>query len=149
MPYKYLLSFFILISIFTSGCLSNQQNQMNKSQSKPPVSIYDKKWILVNTDQSPYTAFVNFKEDGKVSGFSGCNTFFSKATISENDISANLITIGPLASTRKMCAKAMQFETNVISNLSNVTHYKIDTIDNIETLYLYQNQTEMLIFTYK
>ena len=144
MPFKFLISLVILIPFFTTGCQSDKQNQMIKGETKSSISIYNKKWILVNTDKSPYTAFVVFKEDGKVSGFSGCNTFFTKATISDDTIS-----IVKLASTRKKCAKAMQFESNVISNLSSATHYKISSLGKIETLYLYQNQTKTLTFTYQ
>ena len=42
--------------------------------------------------------YVAFSDDGKVTGFGGCNRFFGGYTVSGNSIK-----IGPLASTRKGC----------------------------------------------
>ena len=64
--------------------------------------------------------FIRFQADGRVSGTGGCNRFFGSYTLSGNKLS-----IGPLASTRMLCApNIMKAERQFHMNLENVVTFK-------------------------
>ena len=72
---------------------------------------------------------ISFDEaTNKVSGFSGCNTFFGSYTIIDN-----AITFKGLGSTRKMCAdkNAILNETKMLTALGKTTHF--ETKDDVIT----------------
>ena len=58
--------------------------------------------------------YVAFSEDGKVTGFGGCNRFFGGYTVSGDSIK-----IGPLASTRKGCPDTLNLEVEFFSALQS------------------------------
>lgn len=62
-----------------------------------------------------------FGEDGEVSGSAGCNNFFGGYTAADGAIE-----IGPLASTRKLCAEegVMEQEAAYLAALENATTYE-------------------------
>ena len=62
-----------------------------------------------------------FGEDGEVSGSAGCNSFFGGYTAADGAIE-----IGPLASTRKLCAEdgVMEQEAAYLTALENATTYE-------------------------
>lgn len=65
-----------------------------------------------------------FSEDGQISGSSGCNNYTGSYAV-ESDT----ITIGPLATTRKLCAEPdgiMEQEAQYIAALQNAATYQID-----------------------
>jgi heat shock protein HslJ len=63
-----------------------------------------------------------FDEDGQVSGSAGCNNYFGSYTTD-----GNAIKIGPLASTRKMCAdpEVMDQEAAYLTALETAATFKI------------------------
>ena len=65
--------------------------------------------------------YVAFSEDGKVTGFGGCNRFFGGYTVSGDSIK-----IGPLASTRKGCPDTLNLEVEFFSALQSAETFKQD-----------------------
>jgi heat shock protein HslJ len=64
---------------------------------------------------------IQFTEDGRVAGSTGCNRYFGSAEIEGSDVS-----FGSLAGTRKMCAAAlMDQETKFFQAMENVTSWEI------------------------
>jgi heat shock protein HslJ len=141
MTFKYLFSLIFIALFSTLGCQSTANNKNQPDEKKSSADLFNIKWILQHSAQDKYSAFMLFKPNGKVSGFSGCNKFFGKMSLSDNKIS-----FSRLATTRKMCSKAMSFESNLISSLSSVNTYKIVENSTIKQLYLYNNHTEVFIF---
>ncbi len=70
----------------------------------PPFSVPGSEWSIVSLASATVTddveRFVQFAGEGRVSGHSGCNGFFG--TYSQT---ADVLKIGPLASTKKLCRK--------------------------------------------
>jgi heat shock protein HslJ len=67
---------------------------------------------------------VRFDEDGRISGNSGCNRFQGSY-----EINGESLNVGPLASTRKMCASPegiMEQEANVLQALEKASTFKMD-----------------------
>jgi putative lipoprotein len=63
--------------------------------------------------------YVAFSEDGKVTGFGGCNRFFGGYTIEGNSIK-----IGPLASTRKGCPDTLNLEVEFFKALQEAVTFE-------------------------
>jgi len=93
------------------------------------ASLTDTKWklngMLVNdgvvNDVAFENAFVEFTQDGKISGNAMCNSFLGEFTQSENSLE-----IWALASTKKMCpAEVNSYETQILADLQNVSKYEI------------------------
>lgn len=80
--------------------------------------------------------FVQFRAKGELSGSGGCNNFFGTY-----DLDGTSLTIGPLASTKKMCAGAMDTEREFLSALQQArrieaTHLTLNIFDASGTLLL-------------
>ena len=63
--------------------------------------------------------YVAFSDDGKVTGFGGCNRFFGGYTVSGNSIK-----IGPLASTRKGCPDTLNLEVEFFKALQEAETFQ-------------------------
>ena len=71
----------------------------------PPESLNDTTWAIVMIDQLPVLEGIATElrfADGRVSGSAGCNRFNGEYTLS-----SNVITFGPIASTRMMCPEKL------------------------------------------
>ena len=79
---------------------------------------------------------------GRVSGNSGCNTYFADYTTNVNSL-----TFGELAVTKKMCANknTMQVENNFLEAMNNVGGYRIQ--ENVLTLYAKSDQSVLITAT--
>lgn len=108
--------------------LQSQTNSMEFSAAQM-ASLTDTKWklngMLINdgvvNDAAFENAFVEFTQDGKISGNAMCNSFFGEFTQSENALE-----IWALASTKKMCPEEVNsYETQILADLQNVSQYEI------------------------
>ncbi len=98
-------------------------------------TILDAYWMLLSIEgESPQapnntrTAYLRLQEsENDIKGFSGCNNFFGKYTLSGNSLS-----FSNLGSTRMMCPD-MEQESRFMNVLERVTAYSI--ADRILTLY--------------
>jgi putative lipoprotein len=78
--------------------------------------------VIANTNSITLT----FKNDGTLTGFSGCNNFNGGYTLSGKTTEfGKEITIGPLASTKMYCADTADFETSYLNNLQKTQTYTI------------------------
>lgn len=65
--------------------------------------------------------FIYFEEDGRVSGFSGCNNYSGTYTL-ENP---NNLTFSPLAATLKYCEESAEIEAIFMKVLSTIKSYTV------------------------
>lgn len=114
------------------------------SPTKPPASLTDTNWELTELDGAPAIPGANgnvlnmmLASDGsQASGFAGCNQFTGGFTVDGDQI-----TLGPLASTRKMCAEAMDQETSFLQALGKVKRFAI----NQEALSLFDAEGQQVL----
>jgi heat shock protein HslJ len=81
--------------------------------------VTDGKCFLLSGER-PY---IKFGSDKKLSGFSGCNTYFGTYGVNENRIA-----IGKIGSTRMYCEGMMEIETKYLSTLEKIEKYEIESI---------------------
>jgi heat shock protein HslJ len=121
---------------------SSLRYELKNIISKTPALNSDdllKEWTVIKIKgleqltASPTMIFE--KEDFKVAGFAGCNTYFSTYTISGNTLS-----LGPAGATRKLCPD-MSVEDVFFKNLPDIARYEIIK----KELYLYDQRDELLI----
>lgn len=98
-------------------------------KEQPLTQLAGSEWGLQGSDQ-----FVAFKTKGELNGNGGCNNFFGSYTQE-----GNILTFGPLASTRKMCHGKMEAERRFMESLQKArryeaTHKVITFFDEDETL---------------
>lgn len=114
------------------------KNVISKIPSMDNAELF-KEWTVIKIkgleqlSSSPTMTFE--KEDPKVSGFAGCNNYFSSYEISENTLS-----FGPAGATRKLCPD-MSVEDSFLKQLPNIARFEIVK----KELYLYDQNDELLI----
>lgn len=98
-----------------------------------------KEWTVIKInglDQLSTSPTMIFqREDTKVSGFAGCNNYFSTYSVSDNTLS-----FGPAGSTKKLCPD-MSVEDIFFKTLPNIARYEVVK----KELYLYDQNDELLI----
>lgn len=114
------------------------KNIISKVPSMDNAELF-KQWTVIkiqgleNLSSSPTMTFE--KEGTKVSGFSGCNNYFSSY-----EISKNALRFGPAGATRKLCPD-MSVEDTFLNQLPNIARFEIIK----KELYLYDQNDELLI----
>lgn len=70
--------------------------------------------------------FIQFSENGKLSGFAGCNSLFGSYSTKGAEMGSDRsLKLGPLATTRKACSSpVMNAEFEFLKNLESVATYK-------------------------
>lgn len=85
---------------------------------------------------------LNFTNDGKINGFSGCNNYVSGYTIE-----GEVIKIAQAASTLKACPEdLMNQEMAFMTALSKITRYKINAQNQLELYYKTDEGAGLLVF---
>lgn len=142
---KYLLFLITLACISTSQLHSKilfEVDDFETIAAKQPIEDHTKlfkEWKILKIkgveqiSSSPTMTFE--KEESKVTGFAGCNNYFSTYTISGNNLS-----FGPAGATRKLCPD-MTVEDAFLILLPKVARYEIIK----KELYLYDQSDELLI----
>lgn len=109
--------------------------------------LMDKEWKLeyLKWDGAQYgiegkAPTLTFKNDGKVSGFGGCNNYFGTFTIH-----GRTIDIGEIGATRMMCDGKMELEENFLKALG----IEVRAIFNEGKLVLSSDGGNKMIFAYK
>jgi len=114
---RIILSLGILL-IFTSSCSILNFN------SDPVKKLIANEWAvksILGTDINPMNftrgiPSISFQEDGKVTGFGGCNTFFSTYNLTETGLD-----IRDIAATRMACEGVSEAQfLNVLERANNV-----------------------------
>lgn len=111
---------------------------IDKTPSDSDVGLY-KKWTVIklkDLDQLSSSPSLMFeKEASKVTGFAGCNNYFSTYTLS-----ANALSFSNTGATRKLC-EDMSVEDSFLKLLPQVARFEIIK----KELYLYDINDELLI----
>lgn len=102
-----------------------------------PGTAWAVKAIAGNSVQGNLTVTVNFGEDGRISGTSGCNRYFS-----DYKVDSNTLTIGLIAGTKMMCGPdAMKIEHNFLSLLHKAETF---SVSNTGSLVITANNGDMI-----
>ena len=111
-----------------------QRSRRDIRKTRPLASLEGSEWGPETT--STTEQFVAFKSDGEIIGHGGCNAFFGQYTQE-----AQTLTIGALASTKKMCPEIMEAEAAFLSSLQearriDATHSHLKLYDANDDLVL-------------
>ena len=93
---------------------------------KPDVSLTNTYWKLVELNGAAVSPgedrelHMILRSDEQVGGYAGCNQFTGSVTVTGDGLS-----LGPIASTRRMCAQGMQQEDAFLQALENARRYSI------------------------
>lgn len=110
----------ILASLILIGCANNDGQIIDNSELEPASStqpLTGKTWILQASNQPllPESVItIEFTEDGKLNGSSGCNSYFGSYTI-EGDI----LTVDGIGATEMWCEDMMEQEMAFLEMLQN------------------------------
>jgi len=119
-----LLSVLLVGSLFFSACGTSKESTVTK------FSLADTKWRLIELMGGPIPATMTSvnevtlqfaKDDNRVSGFSGCNTYGGGYTTSET----SGISFSQMLSTMKACPSNMDLESAYLKMLQEVDNYAI------------------------
>ncbi len=91
-------------------------------------------WTVITINTQSVVATENNKplslslqaDEHKVSGFAGCNNMMGSYTNNKTSNNDKTLLFGPIASTRRMCAKGMEQEYSYLNALQAVTRYAIE-----------------------
>lgn len=131
-------SLFILL---VASCLMGLSSCKSMTQLTPLSLLKVHHWTLSSlsgenlgefSDQLPS---LDFMDGGKLSGFTGCNSFTGNFTLQEDTISLDFI-----AMTRRACLG--NGETHFINALEKVSHFTVGE----DKLTLFENGTELMTF---
>ena len=110
-------------TLFLAGC-AKVASDVRKT--RPLASLEGSEWGPEASN--PADQFVAFKSNGEITGHGGCNQFFGQYTQE-----GQTLTIGALASTKKMCRDFMESEAAFLQNLQNTR--RVDATHLILKLY--------------
>jgi len=117
---------FIILAIFLNSCSTSQEtvNSNHKNNLKDDTALSGKYLITALGNEKPdldlYIVFDSVP--GKVSGFSGCNSFFGRYVLKGNQLS-----FSGFASTNMLCRERMNLvESKMMKLLSEVNNYQLD-----------------------
>lgn len=110
----------------------------SKSQNSFP--LIGTTWIIesVNDELLETQVFIKLNEDNRLSGFAGCNRFFSNFIVGEDQLEFGLV-----GSTKMMCPD-METESLVFSVIDRTRAYKIKE----DTLLLLNEKRQLLAQAY-
>jgi heat shock protein HslJ len=128
-----------LLLLILAGCSTSKTN--------PALSLVGKSWALSSVagaaaDPAIYTQGMpnlHFLEDGRIAGFTGCNSFSGSFAINGLDA----IELNPGAMTRKACPGSG--EKDFVSALEKVKNFKLEK----GALTLMDGSTELMSFVPK
>jgi|GEM_PF-1488961 len=103
----------------------------NAQKTQPLASLAGSEWGFADQPQT-----ISFKSGGEVRGFGGCNNFFG--TYVQD---GQMLTFGPLASTKKFCQGMMDDESAFLQSVQKTreyeaTHLSMSLIDENGTVLL-------------
>ncbi|WP_409432146.1 META domain-containing protein [Litorimonas sp. RW-G-Af-16] len=124
----------ILGTVALSVGLAACTKAVTDHQAKRPLSdLAGSEWGPADNAQDQ---FVAFKTAGEIIGSGGCNNFFGNY---EQD--GDKLTIGALASTRKMCPSGMEAEADFLARLQEARRIEATH----KTLVIYDESGDMIL----
>ncbi|KGJ87739.1 META domain-containing protein [Colwellia psychrerythraea] len=121
--------------------LSTQLIACNSSTTLPTPETLSGSWLVQSIKNKPVisqsSARLTFDQKNKLSGSASCNNISTSYSLQNNSIS-----IGPIATTRKMCLPAlMQQESLLLQALGKVKRFQL----NNDQLSMYDHQGSLQI----
>jgi heat shock protein HslJ len=119
----------LLLAFSLTACTASEQI-LERDSVKNTQSLEATSWWVEDIDgkgviDNSHTT-IEFGEDGKVSGDTGCNRYFGSYETTEKEGAAMGITFGPLAGTRRACAPAlMNQESDFYRSMASVRQWEI------------------------
>lgn len=113
------------LAVVISSLMSPLSSAQVKTASAPPLtspgltSLIGSEW----GPENGFDQFVQFKQDGELYGFAGCNSFIGNYLQTQNRLR-----ITSLTTTQKKCAGVMGAEAAFIDGMKNAHTLKIDGI---------------------
>ena len=136
------LSVFALSGLLLSGCSTSTGASAGYNvTTKTSSSLNDTQWNLIEEDEmikgfNGDNVHITISEDGKLTGFAGCNQIFSEGVINGSEIKFDLI-----GGTKINCPM-MKSEEYLTKTLSSVNRYEIKGNE----LYFYKGNLLLLRF---
>ncbi|PHV32754.1 META domain-containing protein [Janthinobacterium sp. BJB312] len=124
MPHRLKYLAFAAAIAMAGGCAATSDSV------KPNASLTNTYWKLTQLDGTPVAMApqqerevrITLTDDGKVTGFTGCNRVMGGYTVA-----GTTLRFTQLAGTRMACPPPlMQLESAVLANLNSVTGYQLD-----------------------
>jgi len=123
----------LLVSVFglnacvaTNTTYSNGSSGYSTYKPKPAVKpqFTTEEWVLASLNNTSYRGpkiTLQLSSQKRVSGFSGCNRYFSSAV----EVNGNRLRFGTISSTKKLCTdrNSNQVEKSYLQALRGVTHF--------------------------
>ena len=112
------------------GCAATSDSAKPDNGLAPQASLTNTYWKLTQLDGAPVTMApqqerevrITLTDDGKVTGFTGCNRVMGGYTLA-----GTALRLTQLAGTRMACQPPlMQLESAVLVNLNSVTGYQLE-----------------------
>lgn len=124
---KFLLSLFTLVTL-TGSCNSAKETLVEQKEGMAQTRLsgtYNIKQ-LESKDITSKNLTITFNDStNQVSGFSGCNTFFSNYTVKENTLK-----LGPIATSKKYCvAEQNRLEQVFLKALNSINAFSLNNDD--------------------
>jgi putative lipoprotein len=127
-----------LVAVFgVVGCASDEDGAAEAPAEapaaetmKPDVTLTNTYWKLLELNGAAVLPgedkelHMILRGDDQVGGYAGCNQFTGSVTVTGDGLS-----FGPIASTRRMCAQAMQQEDAYLQALENARRFAISGED--------------------
>ena len=126
---------FTLILLLLAGC---SPSGVSKNQNTLP--LIGTTWIIKSLNEEPLEVrvFIKLDNENRLTGFAGCNRFFSNFIVGDNQLEFGLV-----GSTKMMCAD-METETLVFSVIDRTRAYIIKE----DTLRLLDEKKQLLATAY-
>jgi putative lipoprotein len=128
----------LLILLGTAGCAPDEagvaegpaENAPAAESMKPDVTLTNTYWKLVELNGGAVSPGEGkelqmiLRAEDQVGGYAGCNQFTGSMTVTGDGLS-----VGPIASTRRMCQGVMEQEFAFLQALENAQRYSISGED--------------------
>ncbi|MEM8659276.1 MAG: META domain-containing protein [Pseudomonadota bacterium] len=138
------------IEPFTGSALEILVQSVPKSNPEAPLTLQGQTWTLVSLNGNPAATGAQGEpvtllfsaEDGRASGFSGCNRYTGSYDMEGETEAGSALKFGLMASTLMACEEGAELERTYLQSLGNVTGYRIDG----ENLVLLSGDDEIATF---
>ena len=138
---KPILGVMMILLLAACGGSGGETDGEPRDESQPVLSLQGSSWLLKHVNKTAIPSGVTITAvfaDGKVSGRSGCNSYFSTYETSEGTI-----TFGPVGGTKMMCPdEVMKWEREFMAFLEAAVIFHLDD----DRLMIFRKDGETLTF---
>lgn len=117
------------LGLFLTACGELPTDTDAHTQGATTMSLAGSEWTPEDMIGDENPPFIQFRAQGQLSGFAGCNNMTGSYEQEED-----ALRFGPIATTRKMCANGMETETYLLQALNDtvladISHLKLELIN--------------------